>query len=508
VDFSFLIRPFAEFVFQYAKQAANIYTHEQEAQRKAIAKHLLSIATCLGELASELRLEKPNKVMRLRGELGMHTRLLLGPLPAYVELDESGSIAELLRNAEELARRTNPVEWAVMPERDKNALADRIDLCVGMCFAVASVCETPVAQRPVRLFRRSLPQGTPPEKITAIAVTLEASPQPEFKRFPATELGGYNEEFYRYFIDRIDCARSALYITGTGFNCLTPRGYRLARDMCDAMRRALGRGVTVVRIQTTTDVSLHYVAMLCELLNEWPEQFRLFLRSAKDAVDMVDWCVIDPKIRETCSVEWSMSSNVRFGVKEASLATAAFFVGNNLDFAEDIFIKINELARPEFSTRIRTADSLGELTRSTELYFAYGSNMSREQMKERAENAQLIGIGYMEDYTLAFNRRGTHRSGGVASVVEAKGERVYGVIWEISSKELKRLDKEEDPDAYRRSPLSVVVEGNISYTCHVYVAIAQGRIDPDPEYVRILVDAACDADLPADYLKFLESWQT
>ena len=34
------------------------------------------------------------------------------------------------------------------------------------------------------------------------------------------------------------------------------------------------------------------------------------------------------------------------------------------------------------------------------IYFAYGSNLNRTQMKQRCPNAQFLSVGFLKDYRL------------------------------------------------------------------------------------------------------------
>lgn len=97
----------------------------------------------------------------------------------------------------------------------------------------------------------------------------------------------------------------------------------------------------------------------------------------------------------------------------------------------DIVLDENDQTRilcdqPEFSTRCATAYSL---------YFAYGSNMDPEQMHNRCPGAEPIAIGCRDGYRLIINSR------GVASIIEDPNSHCYGIVWTVSEKHLRSLDK-------------------------------------------------------------------
>lgn len=140
-----------------------------------------------------------------------------------------------------------------------------------------------------------------------------------------------------------------------------------------------------------------------------------------------------------------------------------------------------------------------------ELYFAYGSNMDRVQLERRVGEVDYVGIGQLDDHKLVFNRKGSYRPGGVASVMPALGQRVFGVIWRLTPEALRKLDIIEDPKAYVRDRKEVVTAQGTSIMCYVYLSIPEGETEPDVEYLAILIAAAEKAGLPQDYVRILKS---
>jgi gamma-glutamylcyclotransferase len=70
-------------------------------------------------------------------------------------------------------------------------------------------------------------------------------------------------------------------------------------------------------------------------------------------------------------------------------------------------------------------------------YFAYGSNLMLDQMKERCTDNVKIGIGTLSGYRWIINTR------GYANIVKSEGDYVLGMIYEISSNDEKTLDRKE-----------------------------------------------------------------
>ena len=138
---------------------------------------------------------------------------------------------------------------------------------------------------------------------------------------------------------------------------------------------------------------------------------------------------------------------------------------------------------------------------NTELYFSFGSNMDHDQMKKRTPLAEYRGIGRIRNYDLVFNRKGTYRSGGVASIIPKDGVDVYGVLWAISPDELRQMDQIEDPDAYQRVQMIVTSEDGDEIPCHVYVSYPEGDIPADQPYLETILSAAASAGLPDEWIE-------
>ena len=72
------------------------------------------------------------------------------------------------------------------------------------------------------------------------------------------------------------------------------------------------------------------------------------------------------------------------------------------------------------------------------LYFAYGSNLSHEQMRERCKNPKYIKNIFLKGYKLSFCT--INRNYGAANIVKKLDSKVPGGIWKISANDEKELD--------------------------------------------------------------------
>lgn len=113
------------------------------------------------------------------------------------------------------------------------------------------------------------------------------------------------------------------------------------------------------------------------------------------------------------------------------------------------------------------------------VYFAYGSNLSLEQMKRRCPEAIPMIMVHLDNYKLTYNK--------YADIVPCQGERVYGAIYELSINDLKNLDKfERYPYLYEKIDVKVQDSNGIFYDAFAYVMIEKGNKLPEDDYLDII----------------------
>lgn len=222
---------------------------------------------------------------------------------------------------------------------------------------------------------------------------------------------------------------------------------------------------------------------------------------------MVSVCTIDPESSDNCVVEMMITSRTIFGTTHADIAGAAIFIERNQRLARELRNGILDMEQRRLVFRVSDPKDVLELLAPRTLYFAYGSNMSADQMAKRVKSSRWLDTGFVSDYRIEFNRKGTYRAGGVASIVHAAGARTYGVVWEIPETEVAVLTKIEDPQAYEPVMVDVNNDSGKSYKCLAYRSFPQGLFRPDPEYLDIVINAAREAQLPADYISSLEAFR-
>jgi len=120
-------------------------------------------------------------------------------------------------------------------------------------------------------------------------------------------------------------------------------------------------------------------------------------------------------------------------------------------------------------------------------YFAYASNLNRKQMTERAPDSKPRFIATLPNFKLTFTAR-PGQQGGVASITPHRGEKVIGAVYEISDRDLKRLDGYEGyPTVYDRRKVTVWTETNEPIEAITYIKMNQSReAPPSSEYLAII----------------------
>lgn len=170
-------------------------------------------------------------------------------------------------------------------------------------------------------------------------------------------------------------------------------------------------------------------------------------------------------------------------------------------------------------------------------YFAYGSNLSHNFLKERLKNGQwidewhkdgeLIGhipidLGSFElldyEFSYSLNVESFGEEGTAGNIIPKKDAKVYGIVYRLSDTHLVELDKTEDvPEAYTRVAVKVhrcakniLSENNFSTPLIAWVYVGNPKYvvqkeNPDPVYVDLLIKSACERSFPPEYIeKYLD----
>ncbi len=139
-------------------------------------------------------------------------------------------------------------------------------------------------------------------------------------------------------------------------------------------------------------------------------------------------------------------------------------------------------------------------------YFAYGSNMHPERLRQRVRSSRSCGMAQVHGYTLAFHKRGGDGSGKCNLLHTGRHtDRIYGVYYEMSVTEKPELDRIEGP-LYRIVELDLdTAQGGLQAFAYIAPAHAmQADLAPYDWYKNFVVRGAQLHNLPLEYIAGLE----
>ncbi len=121
-------------------------------------------------------------------------------------------------------------------------------------------------------------------------------------------------------------------------------------------------------------------------------------------------------------------------------------------------------------------------------YFAYGSNLNRKQMLERCPESKPRFTATLSNYQLVFVGWSRQWRGGVASIKAFRGGKVLGAVYEVSDRDLRRLDSYEGyPRDTNRLKVTVFDEDGEPVQAITYIKTSQSEeTKPSPEYLSVI----------------------
>ena len=155
------------------------------------------------------------------------------------------------------------------------------------------------------------------------------------------------------------------------------------------------------------------------------------------------------------------------------------------------------------------------------LYFAYGSNLDPEQMRERCPHHVVVGLAVLHDHKVAFPLYSNQWGSGVAGVVRAHGEKVWGVLYELDDEDLAALDVFEDwkgprnqHNLYERETVTVELvrpdDGSVPRRVRAYTYLPRvaNPSPPSRRYLDTVLRGARHHRLPEEYVERLAAVET
>ena len=139
-------------------------------------------------------------------------------------------------------------------------------------------------------------------------------------------------------------------------------------------------------------------------------------------------------------------------------------------------------------------------------YFAYGSNMSKQQMLRRTGSIPESLVACLKDYQLVF-RPVLVGNDVFATIIPQDDAVVYGVAYRCSPASMLELDRFEGvaENCYRRASVQVTAENGSILDCIVYIghAFSSEASFPSSSYWDLIQTGATEHRLPNDYINAL-----
>ena len=118
-------------------------------------------------------------------------------------------------------------------------------------------------------------------------------------------------------------------------------------------------------------------------------------------------------------------------------------------------------------------------------YFAYASNLNRQQMQQRSPGSKPLFKATLPNYQLVFSGYSRLLHGAKATIQVNRGGKVLGGVYEVPEQEMKKLDGYET--GYDRLNVNVYDEDGEQHEAVTY--IKSGRSEeakPSAEYLAVI----------------------
>ncbi|HZS11094.1 MAG TPA: gamma-glutamylcyclotransferase family protein [Nitrospirales bacterium] len=142
-------------------------------------------------------------------------------------------------------------------------------------------------------------------------------------------------------------------------------------------------------------------------------------------------------------------------------------------------------------------------------FFFYADNLNPTQLKRRAPEHRYLGNAYLPDHTIQFCRWSSQWRCGLASVAPSQGEKVWGIVAEITDEDLKLLDEfegEVPAGAFRHVPVSVITDKGEKILVTTHAATPIGKFKPKEHYLDWVMKGVKQWKLPDECLEMWRSF--
>ena len=121
-------------------------------------------------------------------------------------------------------------------------------------------------------------------------------------------------------------------------------------------------------------------------------------------------------------------------------------------------------------------------------YFAYGANLDKDSIRTLCPESKPRFTATLPNYKLVFVGWSRQWRGGVANIKGFRGEKVLGGVYEISDRDLRRLDSHEGyPGGANRLNVNVFPEDGEPVQAVTYIKTGQAEeTQPSSQYLSLM----------------------
>jgi hypothetical protein len=136
------------------------------------------------------------------------------------------------------------------------------------------------------------------------------------------------------------------------------------------------------------------------------------------------------------------------------------------------------------------------------LYFAYGTNLSKELIENRCPGVVPVCPAVLDNYRLAFVGTGVRwEGGGVATIIRDDGSRVLGALYKLTHTHEITLDRYEGvPNSYTKQ--FVTIDDRPALT---YVHVVANENPPSKSYLDTIRRGYLDWGLSPEFLDTIKT---
>ena len=156
-------------------------------------------------------------------------------------------------------------------------------------------------------------------------------------------------------------------------------------------------------------------------------------------------------------------------------------------------------------------------TQVDKMYFAYGSNMSRQQLFERlGEYGNLDGgfVASLQGFEICFHKISKNQPGyGFATIIKNPKCTVHGVLIKLNSTQISVLDRFEGvkskPPHYEKKGITVKTKQGDVVNAFTYIAHPKRmnkELRPSKVYLQTILTGAKEHDIEESYIEKLTSF--